>query len=77
MKYAEMLLPDFDEEMAGARNVLERVPDNKWDWRPHPKSNTIGWNANHLAELPEWVPGILTATSYDTAGYQPPKQPLV
>lgn len=73
MRYAEMILPEFDQEMAGTRKVLERVPDDKLQWRPHAKSNTIGWNANHLAELPEWVPGILTETSYDTAGYQPPK----
>jgi uncharacterized damage-inducible protein DinB len=72
MPYAETILPEFDQEMAGARKVLERVPEDKWDWRAHPKSNTIGWNANHLAEIPGWVEGTLTGTSWDIA---PPDGP--
>ena len=35
--------------------MLERIPQDKLDWQPHPKSHTIGWNANHLASLPEWL----------------------
>ena len=55
MSYAEYALPEFDHEMASTRKVLERIPDNKLDWKAHPKSNTIGWNANHLADLPGWA----------------------
>jgi uncharacterized damage-inducible protein DinB len=78
MGYAETILPEFDQEMASTRKVLERVPEDKLDWRPHPKSNTIGWNANHLAEMPGWVEGTLRATSLDIAPvggpqYQSPK----
>ena len=57
---SQSLLPEFDIEMANTRKVLERIPEDKLDWRPHPKSNTIGWNANHLAELPGWSVSILT-----------------
>jgi uncharacterized damage-inducible protein DinB len=76
--YAQTILPEFDEETANTRKVLERVPEDKLDWRPHPKSNTIGWNANHLAEIPGWVEGTLTQTSWDIAPpggepYQTPK----
>src|SRR5262249_1247303 len=78
MKYAETILPEFDREMANTRKVLERVPENKLDWQAHPKSHTIGWNANHLAEIPGWVEGALTAPSWDIAPsggepYQSPK----
>jgi uncharacterized damage-inducible protein DinB len=78
MSYAEMILPEFEQEMANTRKVLERVPDDKLDWRAHPKSNTIGWNANHLAEIPGWVEGTLTQSSWDVAPeggkpYQSPK----
>lgn len=78
MSYADSILPEFDHEMASTRKVLERVPDDKLDWRPHPKSNTIGWNANHLAELPGWSVSILTQPNYDFAPiggerYQSPK----
>ena len=45
MTYAETLLPEFDQEMANTRKVLERIPDDRLDWQPHPKSHTIGWNA--------------------------------
>jgi uncharacterized damage-inducible protein DinB len=67
MTYAEMILPEFDQEMASTRKVLERVPEDKLDWRAHPKSNTIGWNANHVAEIPGWVEGVLTELTWDIA----------
>jgi uncharacterized damage-inducible protein DinB len=79
MNYVETILPEFDREMANARKVLERVPDDKLDWQAHPKSHTIGWNANHLAEILGWVEGMLTAHSWDFAPvggepYQSPKR---
>jgi uncharacterized damage-inducible protein DinB len=79
MKYSETILPEFDQEMAKTRKLLERVPEDKFDWRAHPKSNTIGWNANHLAELPGWVEGVITKPSWDIAPaggehYQSPKR---
>ena len=67
MSYSDTILPEFDQEMASTRKVLERVPEEKFDWRVHPKSNTIGWNANHLAEIPGWVKGTLAALSWDIA----------
>jgi uncharacterized damage-inducible protein DinB len=78
MSYAETILPEFDREMANTRKVLERVPDNKLDWQAHPTSHTIGWNANHLAEILGWVEGMLTVPSWDPAAtggdpYQSPK----
>ncbi len=78
MSYSETILPEFDQEMANTRKVLERIPEDKLQWRAHPKSNTIGWNANHLAEIPGWVEGTLTLLSWDIAPvggerYQSPK----
>jgi uncharacterized damage-inducible protein DinB len=65
MSDAESLLPEFDDEMAKTRLVLERLPENKYSWQAHPKSHTIGWNANHLAEIPGWIVGILEQTEWD------------
>ena len=78
MNYAEMILPEFDREMANTRKVLERVPEDRLDWQAHAKSHTIGWNANHLAEILGWVEGILAVPSWDIAPiggelYQSPK----
>jgi uncharacterized damage-inducible protein DinB len=78
MTYAESILPEFDQEMASTRKVLERVPEDKLEWRAHSKSNTIGWNANHLVEMPSWVPMTINLASLDIAPpggpkYQSPK----
>ena len=59
MPLAELLLPEFDEEMAATRRVLERVPDGKASWKPHPKSMTLGRLATLVAELPGWVVNVL------------------
>lgn len=79
MTYAETILPEFDHEMASTRKVLERIPDDKLDWQPHPKSRTIGWNANHLADLPRWLVMTLTTTSLDIApvGGEPYQAPTL
>jgi uncharacterized damage-inducible protein DinB len=73
MSYAETLLPEFDQEMASTRKVLERIPDDKLDWKPHPESNTIGWNANHVADIPNWLVLALTRPSLDVAPPDGPK----
>jgi uncharacterized damage-inducible protein DinB len=65
MSIAESILPEFDQEMAGTRKTLERIPDEKLDWKAHPKSNTIGWVAMHLAQLPGWAVLTLTQDSLD------------
>lgn len=77
MTYSELTLPEFDQEMASTRKVLERLPEDKFDWKPHPKSQTIGWNANHLADLPSWAVVTLTQPSFDFApvGGEPYKLP--
>lgn len=69
MSIAETFLPEFDQEMANTRKVLERIPEDKFDWKCHPKSNTIGWVSNHVAEIPSWVPGTLNSSEWD---YHPP-----
>lgn len=65
MSIAQMLSPEFQHEMAGVRRVLERVPDDKLDWKAHEKSNTIGWLANHLADIAGWVEGTITEDVWD------------
>jgi uncharacterized damage-inducible protein DinB len=55
MSISQGLLPEFDQEMAGTRKCLERVPEGKTEWQPHPKSMTLGRLAGHLAELPNWI----------------------
>lgn len=77
MSIAQSILPEFEHEMAGTRKTLERIPDEKLDWKAHPKSNTIGWVAAHLAEIPGWAEGTLTQDSWDInpVGGEPYKTP--
>ncbi len=65
--------------MASTRKALECVPDDKLDWQPHPKSHTIGWNANHLAEIPGWVEGTLQSATWDISppGGEPYRTPTL
>jgi len=46
-------LKEFDQEMASTRRLLERVPGEKGEWKPHEKSFALG----HLAQLVAWMPG--------------------
>ncbi len=49
-------LKEFDQEMASTRKLLERVPAEKGQWKPHEKSFALG----HLAQLVAWIPGWIT-----------------
>jgi uncharacterized damage-inducible protein DinB len=52
---AESMLPEFDHEMASTRATLERVPDDKFGWKPHDRSYAMGDLATHIATLPNWT----------------------
>ncbi len=54
MSLAQSLLPEFDHEMASTRRTLERVPEERFGWKPHGKSMSLGRLASHLAEIPTW-----------------------
>jgi uncharacterized damage-inducible protein DinB len=56
------LLPEFDQEMATTRRVLERVPSEKGTWKPHAKSFSLA----HLAQLVSWMPGWITNALHET-----------
>lgn len=72
MRIGETLLPEFDREMAGTRKTLERVPEDKFDWKPHEKSTPMGGLATHLANIPTWAVHALDRDSLDIA---PPGEP--
>jgi uncharacterized damage-inducible protein DinB len=60
MTTAELLLLDYDIEMAGTRRVLERIPENIPDFKCHGKSTPLGKLAMHVATLPNFGKTILT-----------------
>ncbi|MGA2580641.1 MAG: DinB family protein [Bryobacteraceae bacterium] len=76
MPMNQALLTEFDHEMANTRKALARVPEDKFGWKPHEKSMTLGRLATHIAEMPGWVSTTLESESFDFAppgapAYQP------
>jgi uncharacterized damage-inducible protein DinB len=67
MSIAESLLPEFDNEMANTRKTLERVPDGRFDWKPHQKSTAMGGLATHLSNIPTWAVYAIEQDSLDLA----------
>jgi uncharacterized damage-inducible protein DinB len=73
MPINELLIREFDHEMANTKKTLERVPADKWDWKPHQTSGSLGWMAGHVATLPGFTIGIIKSPELDLAGLQIPK----
>ena len=72
MSLSASLLPEFDFEMATARRVIERVPSEKFSYKPHDKSMSMGALAGHIAEMPGWLVPAFAQDALDISGYQAP-----
>lgn len=68
----DALLPEFDQEMANTRKVLERCPEDKFGWKPHPKSFAMGSLATHIVNMVGWTTDTIQKDSFDIA---PPGAP--
>jgi uncharacterized damage-inducible protein DinB len=60
-----LLVTEFDQEVNKTRAMLERVPDGKTEFAPHPKSMTLGRLAPHVAELAGFGLTVLTTSGMD------------
>jgi uncharacterized damage-inducible protein DinB len=60
MKVNELLLPHYDQEVQNTRRILAVVPDDRFSWKPHEKSMSLGRLASHVAELPNFLTIIQT-----------------
>jgi uncharacterized damage-inducible protein DinB len=69
MAIRDALLPEFDHEMSTTRKTLERVPEDKVDWKPHNSSMAMGRLAGHIAEMTGFVAATFQGDSFD---FQPP-----
>lgn len=69
MSIADTILPEFDQEMATTRRVIERVPTEKGTWKPHPKSFSLGHLTQLVATMPGWLTNAVSETYLDLAGY--------
>src|ERR1700692_4141609 len=67
MSIRDALLPEFDHEISTTRKLLERVPEDKWDWTPHEKSMKLGRLACHVAETTQFAIAVAQTDSMDFA----------
>ncbi|HEU4748636.1 MAG TPA: DinB family protein [Gemmatimonadaceae bacterium] len=69
MTISEVLLPEFDQEMTTTRKVLERIPSAKGQWKPHPKSFSLGHLTQLVAVMPGWITNTVLETELDLGGF--------
>jgi uncharacterized damage-inducible protein DinB len=67
MSIAEKLLPEFDLEMATTRRLIDRVPSDKGQWKPHPKSFSLGHLSQLVATMPGWLTRMVREPEIDLA----------
>jgi uncharacterized damage-inducible protein DinB len=67
MAIKDGLLAEFDHEMGKTRRLLDRLPDDKLSWKPHPKSMSLGGLATHLTNIPSWGRTIMNDAFFDLA----------
>lgn len=67
------ILQELDREAVPTRRVLERVPEDKLDWRPHEKSLSLGQLAMHVATIPAALAQMSTREKLDVNGRSVPR----
>ncbi|MBK7643910.1 MAG: DinB family protein [Planctomycetes bacterium] len=65
--FAVAFLVELEQECGPTRSLLAKLPEGKLDWRPHPKSQSLGQLAMHVASLPENIVGMVAAGTFDAS----------
>ena len=68
MPISDKMLPEFDQEMVTTRRLIERVPTDKGEWKPHTKSFPLGHLAQLVATMPGWITRTLREPELNLAG---------
>jgi len=66
-RMVDPILAELGQEAAATRRLLDRVPSDKLEWKPHPKSMSLGELATHVATLPGTISGLLDEDSFDVS----------
>jgi uncharacterized damage-inducible protein DinB len=67
MTLTDFFVSQLEFEAAPTRKMLERVPMERPDWKPHDKSTALGRLATHVAELPSWITVTIKQNELDVA----------
>jgi uncharacterized damage-inducible protein DinB len=73
MSHIATFQKELEREAITTRKMLAIVPNDKYDWKPHPKSMTIKQLASHIADILSWFGMVLTTNELDFTNnpYQP------
>ena len=63
----DLIFGDLERELAVTRTVLERLPEEKFAWKPHEKSMSLGRLAMHVATMPDWAKTTIAQDGLDMA----------
>jgi uncharacterized damage-inducible protein DinB len=69
MRLVDPFLMELEQESGATRRVLERVPENKLAWKPHPKSYSLGQLALHVARIPGAIAGVAAQDPFEFPGF--------
>lgn len=69
MELQKCLISELQHEVVLTEKFLERIPQDRFNWRPHPKSRNIRQLANHLAEIPSWITATMELDEMDMNAY--------
>jgi uncharacterized damage-inducible protein DinB len=59
------IIREMEHEGAQTKRILERIPVDKFNWKPHEKSKEIGLLAIHVAQIPSWASRALASSEFD------------
>ena len=65
MALKDAMVSELKNEADSTKRILDRVPEQSFEWRPHEKSMSLGRLATHVAEIPRWTSDILTSSELD------------
>lgn len=71
MALSRSLIAELKHEGAATRRILQAIPAESFEWRPHDKSMTLIRLAKHIAEIPVWINRALDGNRFDFAGAVP------
>ena len=75
MRLSELFLGQLERETASTRRALERVPEGKPGWKPHPKSMELGYLSSLVASMPSWIASMVERDFLDLAAGSRPANP--
>jgi uncharacterized damage-inducible protein DinB len=73
MRLVDPLIAELEQEAETTRRVLERIPEDRLSWRPHPKSMSLGQLALHIATTPGGVAQVAAADSMERPEFPRPE----